>query len=84
MQGLLSPTYIRVLPRIDGWGYPLTFNTDQALGSPTGADQYCIRSPGRDGRLDPSGTYTPGKTDDPDADIVYSNGTFIVQPAAPN
>ncbi|HEV8657573.1 MAG TPA: prepilin-type N-terminal cleavage/methylation domain-containing protein [Thermoanaerobaculia bacterium] len=80
---LLSPTYIRALPQNDAWGRPLVFNADEPFGATTPADVYCIRSGGRDGQLAGS-TYTPGATDDPDADIVYSGGTFVVYPAVPH
>ncbi|HSP15664.1 MAG TPA: prepilin-type N-terminal cleavage/methylation domain-containing protein [Thermoanaerobaculia bacterium] len=79
---LLSPTYIRIMPERDGWEFPFAFNTDEKIGDPAAADQYCIRSAGRDHQF--SASYTPGPTDDPDGDIVYSGGTFIVYPAAPH
>jgi prepilin-type N-terminal cleavage/methylation domain-containing protein len=80
---LLSPTYIRSMPEKDGWGFPLDFTTDQAFNAQTAAEIYCIRSAGRDNQFS-TGPYTPGGTDDPDADIVYSGGTFIVYPAVPH
>ena len=80
---LLSPTYIRSMPERDGWGRPLAFNLDQPFGASTPAEVYCIRSGGRDGALS-GNTYTPGTTDDPDADIVYSGGQFVVYPAVPH
>lgn len=78
MTSMLVPTYIRVLPRTDGWNFPLRFDADQPMGSATAADEYCIRSPGRDGQF--QSTYTPGMTTDDDADIVYSAGNFVVYP----
>ena len=75
---LLAPTYMRNIPRIDGWGYPLEFATDQPIGG-SQATTYAIRSPGRDGVF--SGTsYTPGPTTGFDCDIVYSSGSFVVWP----
>lgn len=76
----LTPTYIRNLPTTDAWGHRLRFSVDEAMGSAQKANEYAIRSPGRDGNLDGT-TYTPGKTTDENADIVYSGGTFIVYPA---
>lgn len=73
MSGILTPTYIQYLPRDDAFGHKLRFNAAAK------ADQYSIRSPGRDGLLDGT-SYTPGRTTDPNADIVYSGGTFIVYP----
>jgi hypothetical protein len=78
MNTLLVPTYIKVLPRIDGWGHSFDFAADQAIGSATGADQYALRSPGRDGVFATS--YVAGGTTDFDCDIVYSGGAFVVYP----
>ncbi len=75
---LLSPTYMRNIPRADGWGYSLDFATDQPIGGPQ-ATTYAIRSPGRDGRFSGS-TYTAGPTTEFDCDIVYSGGSFVVWP----
>lgn len=75
---LLAPTYIRNIPSTDGWGNPLEFRLDQAVGSAVPAAEYAIRSPGRDGRY--QSTYFPGATSDFDCDIVYSNGSFVVWP----
>ncbi len=74
---LLSPTYMRNMPRIDGWGYALEFATDQPIGGPQAAE-YAIRSPGRDGQF--STSYNAGPTTDFDCDIVYSGGSFIAWP----
>jgi type II secretion system protein G len=74
---LLSPTYMRNIPRFDGWGNALQFATDQPIGGPQ-ASEYAIRSAGRDGQF--SSTYTPGPTTDFDCDIVYSAGAFVNWP----
>jgi prepilin-type N-terminal cleavage/methylation domain-containing protein len=78
LETLLAPTYIRNIPSADGWGNPLEFRLDQAVGSAVPAAEYAIRSPGRDGRY--QSTYLPGATSDFDCDIVYSNGSFVVWP----
>lgn len=78
MNTLLVPTYIKVLPRIDGWGHPLDFAADQAIGSTSGASDYALRSPGRDGVF--SAPYIVGGTTAFDCDIVYSDGSFVVYP----
>jgi prepilin-type N-terminal cleavage/methylation domain-containing protein len=75
---ILTPIYIKILPKTDAWGHDLVFSVDQPINGPA-ASEYSIRSPGRDGLLDT--TITPGKTEDPNADIVYSGGTFIMYPA---
>ena len=83
LSSVLTPTYIRLLPPLDAWGNAFAFNTDQAFASSTPADEYCIRSAARDMQWQ-TGPYTPGAKDDPDADIVYSGGQFIVYPALPH
>jgi general secretion pathway protein G len=70
---LLMPTYAQTLPRVDGWNRPLQFGTE---GSPAGV--YGVRSAGRDGIFETS--YVQGATTDPDCDIVYSGGSFVVYP----
>ncbi len=67
----LSPTYMRNIPRTDGWGRPLQFG---AAGK-----TYGIRSAGRDGVYD-SDTYAQGAGANPDCDIVFSNGNFVRWP----
>jgi type II secretion system protein G len=71
--GLLVPTYTGSLPRLDGWNRPLQFAIDPDGGT------YAIRSAGRDGIFETD--YTTEITDDPDCDIVYSAGNFVVYPA---
>lgn len=73
LHGILSPTYARDLPRLDGWGRPLQFATD------AGGEVYAIRSPGRDGIYETA--YPDAVTNDPDCDIVYSAGSFVVYPS---
>jgi type II secretory pathway pseudopilin PulG len=73
LQRALQPTYVRVMPLTDGWGHPFEF----AAGDQT----YAIRSLGRDGRPDvKNGVYTLARTESFDADVVYSNGSFIRGP----
>ena len=75
---LLAPTYMRNLPRQDGWGWNLDFSLDQPIGGVQAA-VYAIRSPGRDGQFT-GNAYTPGPTTEFDCDIVYSGGAFVVWP----
>ena len=75
---LLAPTYMRNLPRTDGWGFPLDFAMDHPVGGPQAA-AYAVRSPGRDGQFT-GNSYTPGPTTEFDCDIVFSGGAFIVWP----
>jgi len=72
--GLVAPTYIRVLPLVDGWQSFFTYST----GS-TNLQSYVIASFGRNGgaeALQPS-----AETTDFNNDIIFSDGTFIQYPA---
>jgi type II secretion system protein G len=71
LNAALAPTYTRDLPKFDAWGKPYEFGT-------AGPKDYAIRSAGRDGLFD--GTYEDGPTNEPDCDIVYANGAFLVWP----
>lgn len=73
----LRPTYLRQVPRVDGWLRDLQFAVTPAIaGSSEGG--YAIRSSGRDGLFDAS--YVNGITNDFDCDIVWANGTFVLYP----
>ena len=78
---LLKPTYIAQPPYQDGWQQQLGY----AVGS--NGQSYTIVSTGRDGKFGPnvlsSGGPGCGTTTDFNADIVYSNGTFIAYPDGP-
>ncbi len=79
--GLLTPTYIKSLPQKDGWGRDYQFGMDKAPGVTNAAQVYGIRSLGKDGKMEGSGTYTVGTaTTVFDCDIIYSNGSFIQWP----
>jgi len=67
----LSPTYMRSIPRYDGWGRPLQFGTIGKV--------YGIRSAGRDGKYE-TDDYEQGAGENPDCDIVFSNGSFVRYP----
>jgi type II secretion system protein G len=79
LESVLEPTYIRTMPRTDGWGHPLDFSADQQFGGATPAMTYTIRSPGRDGQFE-GPTYAIGAINGFDNDIVYSNGGFMTYP----
>ena len=69
MSGILSPTYIKVLPPHDGWNNDFEYRP--------GDKSYAIISYGKDGTL---GTLTQGPTKSFDCDIVYAEGTFLMYP----
>jgi hypothetical protein len=78
LASMLSPTYIRSLPRIDSWGTPYQTYANQAFGAPSRASVYAIISGGKDCVI--SGDPTTGPFSNFDCDIVYSNGVFLSYP----
>ena len=74
MVGRLTPTYIKSLPKNDGWGDPYGY----VIG--TNAQSYGIRSLGKD-NVKEKDVYTAGtQTKAFDCDIVYSMGSFVQWP----
>jgi len=67
----LTPTYIAKIPFLDGWSNGFYYNVDGA------GNNYNIISFGRNKSADGG---TCGTTTDFNADIVYSDGTFIQWP----
>jgi type II secretion system protein G len=78
LEAALSPTYIRTMPRFDGWGFPLSCYTSEDWGSSTNSQMYAIISPGKDGSV--AATIVLGATTSFDCDLVYSNGSFLAYP----
>jgi type II secretion system protein G len=74
----LSPTYIKVMPRTDGWNHPFELFASQPWAATEPASAYAIISPGKDGRFSTSAT--TGGTTNFDCDIIYSNGSFLQYP----
>jgi type II secretion system protein G len=77
LTSFLAPTYVKTFPQRDGWGTPWEFDADQAWAAATAAQEYIIRSYGKNGTSD---TVIDGATTNFDCDIVYSNGTFVSYP----
>ena len=72
-QGFLEPTYVKTVPREDGWR--TTFYAESA------SRFYTLASAARDKVLSNAlNAYTAGITSDMDCDIVYSNGSFVQYP----
>jgi general secretion pathway protein G len=72
-QGFLEPTYVKTVPREDGWR--TTFYAASA------SRFYTLASAARDKILSGALTsYSAGITSDMDCDIVYSNGSFVQYP----
>lgn len=76
---LLEPTYLKNVPRVDGWGNAWKY---ESWKDESGASHYALGSPGRDKKFDhPSlRMYSKQKTTDLDADTVFRDGEFIVSP----
>jgi len=75
MVGRLCPTYIKSLPKNDGWGDPYDYVVQ------SNNQIYGIRSLGKDNAASNSSIYTAGtQTKVFDCDIVYSMGSFVHWP----
>ena len=68
----LSPTYLRVVPLVDGWSSYFTYGA-----SPERSD-FALRSAGADGALEGSPVW--GITTNFNADIILVDGTFVQYP----
>jgi type II secretion system protein G len=74
----ISPTYIRTVPRNDGWGNALICSSDKSWGGTELGQRYAIVSQGKDGlQADPP---TIGAVTNYDCDIIYASGTFLAYP----
>jgi type II secretory pathway pseudopilin PulG len=74
---MLEPTYIRSLPRLDGWSRAYNIFLDKPLGAGN-AQRYVIVSAGKDGVFESNPA--PGYISNFDCDIVFSNGSFVSYP----
>jgi len=73
LEGMLTPTYIRVFPAKDGWQHLYDYAVSLK------ADGYSIRSAGRDGAFEQT-KYVVGATKSFNNDIVFSDGYFVTWP----
>ncbi len=69
---VISPTYLRVVPLMDGWNSWFTYGTDAPKAN------YAIRSNGADGLPDASPPFGPTNTFE--SDIIIVNGSFVQYP----
>jgi type II secretory pathway pseudopilin PulG len=70
LQRALEPTYVKHLPRTDGWGNPFELTSS--------VQEYSIRAMGSDNRMDD--VTIAGPTTDFATDILYTNGIFVAYP----
>ena len=68
---VLPPTYMKVVPLVDGWNWSLQY------GTAAGGTAYTIRSLGKDGIKNGTG----GTTQDFSCDIIFEAGQFTAYPA---
>jgi len=72
-EGFLEPTYVKTVPREDGWRTSFYASAQSRF--------YTLASAARDKILSGALTsYSAGITSDMDCDIVYSNGSFVQYP----
>ena len=69
---VISPTYLRVVPLVDGWNSFFLYGTNSSL------TDYAVRSTGADGL--PETAPVGGGTTDFRADIILINGAFVQFP----
>ena len=72
VEGYISPTYLRKIPLLDGWGSWFAYSVTAATGT-----DYLIVSFGKDGVLTAA---TWGPTTNFNADIIYVDGQFVQYP----
>jgi general secretion pathway protein G len=73
--GFLEPTYVKTVPRNDGWRTSFRANSESRF--------YTLGSAARDRVFEfslTSATYNGRTTQSMDCDIVYSNGSFMSYP----
>jgi type II secretory pathway pseudopilin PulG len=84
LKTMLSPTYIKDIPHVDGWGHPLKYECWAKDGSNGKCDTYAIGSAGRDGMWESSTLRELAgqsrTTTNFDCDIVYVAGAFAEYP----
>ncbi|MEM7245317.1 MAG: type II secretion system protein GspG [Acidobacteriota bacterium] len=71
---LLTPTYLKHVPTLDGWGYNFLYTSD--------GDIYTVKCYGKDGQSGgPAGDPPPpGLTSHFDDDLIFEIGNFITEP----
>jgi len=79
---LLEPTYIKRIPRVDGWGNPLRYESWKQDAKSVGADHYAIGSAGRDHKFERASLrrYSKTSTTTFDGDLVFRDGEWISLP----
>lgn len=82
LEALITPTYIRTVPKVDSWGTPYLY-----VGT---GEHYRFVSAGADKRFEWSARHLdltitePKLSESLDADIIFQDGNFIQSPKAAN
>ncbi|HEV7242272.1 MAG TPA: DUF2059 domain-containing protein [Thermoanaerobaculia bacterium] len=80
LEALITPTYIRVVPKVDSWGTPYLYVSD--------GQHYRFVSAGADKRFEWNARHLDLTTTEPriseslDADIIFQDGNFLQSPKA--
>jgi type II secretion system protein G len=75
---ILVPTYMKEMPKTDGWGHDYAFFSDRPVGDHTPGKTYAIISGGHDGEI--SEQVFKGGFTNYDCDIIYAQGVFLSYP----
>jgi tetratricopeptide (TPR) repeat protein len=78
----LEPTYIRHIPRVDGFRHEFRYEAWKEDPKSPGLDHYSIASAGHDWKFEKSSArqYRAGETTNFDCDVVYRDGGFVSFP----
>jgi type II secretory pathway pseudopilin PulG len=81
LSSALAPTYIREVPRLDGWGTPFRYECWPGENA-TVCEHYAVGSAGGDKKWEREALrdYVEAKTPGYDCDIVFRDGTFLSYP----
>ena len=82
LAALLEPTYIKKMPRLDGWSNPIQY---RAICNAGFCDNYVLASSGKDGKFTvdyvDAANAEPETTTNFDEDIIFSDGKFVRYPS---
>lgn len=80
LSGSLVPTYAKVVPKLDGWGNPLRFQTEFPMADPQASDDYIVWASGKDGLFTATAGDPGGGMTNFNDDIIFSRGVFLQYP----
>lgn len=80
LSGALVPTYAKTLPRLDGWGNPLRFQTELPMADVEASNDYIVWASAKDGLFTATASSPGGGMTNFNDDIIFSRGMFIQYP----